>query len=130
MKNLPALQTKIIISMCFAFFICISASGQDNAHITPKIKMMGVNGELQLTCEEGCAWKTLSFSIAKGHKQLVNEYGMLSHEELSDEPNDPTLARFTFEASKNKRGQILVKAVEGLSFKTVKFNKNVMVVDI
>ena len=122
MKNLTLIRTKIILCLCFI----ASVTGFINAqtptqNLSPAITFKTENGELKLTCKEGCAWKELSFTIPSGQKQLVTEYGMSSGAEADARPHNPSLSKFTFSVIKNKRGKVTVKNIEGMSFKKIKF---------
>lgn len=80
-----------------------------------------VDGEYRMTCLQGCAWRSTSFSrasISAVSPQGISHYGM---SKLSDMPfeKDPELKEFFFTI--HRQGNDLV-LVGGTSWKELRFN--------
>lgn len=86
--------------------------------------------KVNLTCTEGCAWETLSFSLSEKGAQAVDEYGMADPENLDSRVN-PELADFLFSISKTENG-VDLKGLDGTAWTSLRFglaSKEVQAID-
>ena len=124
MNNLTSSFVKnILTSILFLAGAVASSAQSGTVHLNesnPAMRFEVKDGMLYITCRSGCAFTDLSFTLEPGQSQLVNEYGMTTGEEIS---RDPQLSNFTMSVKKNKRGDITIKNVEGMSFKKIKFQR-------
>lgn len=74
---------------------------------------------LKLTCQEGCAWGELSFSLNAYRRQAVNQYGMTSLKKDQPEKNDG-LSNFLFTVKKTKEG-LNLEGKEGTAWSELSF---------
>ena len=124
MKNLTQVWIKIPVCFCLVVLSINLMQAQSRTNTaSPAITFRAEKGELKLTCQEGCAWTDLSFTVPTSHKQIVTEYGMSTRAESDAMPANPALSRFTFSVIANKRRKITVENIEGMSFKKVKFSE-------
>ena len=73
---------------------------------------------LQLVCEEGCAWKELSFSLAPNDTQLIDQFGMTSHHRASQ--NEMT-SNFLLSIQKTE-GELHLESRKGTSWTQLNFS--------
>lgn len=79
--NNPKLRTLISIPAFFIFIILISGfvQGSDtNQHVDNEFQLSfnPTNDQINLICQTGCAWKTLSFECSDENcTQAINRYG-------------------------------------------------------
>ncbi|MFM9950537.1 MAG: hypothetical protein ACKV1O_21550 [Saprospiraceae bacterium] len=74
---------------------------------------------LKLTCQEGCAWGELSFSLKAYQTQAVDQYGMTSLKRDQPEKND-SLSNFLFTVKKTKEG-LKFEGKEGTAWNELSF---------
>ena len=74
---------------------------------------------LKLTCQEGCAWGELSFSLNGYRRQAVDQYGMSSLKREEPEKND-RLSNFLFTVKKTKEG-LNFEGKEGTAWSELSF---------
>ena len=123
MNNLPFSQLKNFLCSVIVLLCAIGATAQKTGTVhlnetNPAMRIEVKDGMVYFTCRAGCAFTDLSFTLEPGTTQLVNQYGMSSGEKAVSDPN---LANFTMSARKNKKGDITIKNVQGMSFKKIKF---------
>jgi hypothetical protein len=80
-----------------------------------KISIERTDNGLKLHSFNGTAWIDLSFRLANGQPQLIDEYGMTEAGNTSAH-KDPALADFLFTITKTKNGMILT-GIEGTAWK-------------
>ena len=74
---------------------------------------------IKLTCEEGCAWKGLSFTLARYNPQAIDQNGMSSLSREKTLP-DSTLANFLFTIQKTNDG-VSFEGSEGTAWINLSF---------
>jgi len=75
---------------------------------------------LKLTCEEGCAWGELSFSLNGYRRQAIDQYGMTSLKRDQPAKSD-RLSNFLFTVKKTKEG-LKFEGKEGTAWSELSFN--------
>jgi hypothetical protein len=84
------------------------------------ILIQNTDNGLKLKCEEGCAWKELSFSLKDDKFQAVDQYGMTTIDR--DKPSDDDkLSNFLFEIQRTKNG-ISFGGKEGTAWTKLNFS--------
>lgn len=73
---------------------------------------------LQLVCEEGCAWKELSFSLVPYGTQLIDQFGMTSQHRASQ--NEMT-SNFLLSIQKTE-GELHLESRKGTSWTQLNFS--------
>ena len=82
------------------------------------------SNKINLICNEGCAWKTLSFSLSELNIiQKVDEYGMVNSDEESKKSDNNELSEFLFTIRKTDNG-VYLQGLEGTAWKDLSFNIN------
>ncbi|MEP2669551.1 MAG: hypothetical protein ABJH04_11175 [Cyclobacteriaceae bacterium] len=97
-----------------AFSVCDTSRSETEFLIL----ISGTDDGLQLVCEEGCAWKELSFSLDPNHTQLIDQFGMTS-------PNRPSQNKMTsnFLLSIQKaEGELHLESRKGTSWTQLNFS--------
>lgn len=84
-----------------------------------KIVVARTDDGVQLTCEHGCAWKVLKFSLNDDRPQAIDEYGM-THKGGSSSAKKDDLAAFLFTLTKSN-GEIALKGMEGTAWTQLSF---------
>ncbi len=78
------------------------------------------NNKVTLTCTEGCAWKTLSYTPANENvSQAIDEYGMANLKNIN-ENKDANLSSFLFTVQKNG-DRIILEGLEGTAWTELSF---------
>ncbi|HRK54272.1 MAG TPA: hypothetical protein PK185_10175 [Cyclobacteriaceae bacterium] len=78
-----------------------------------------IDNGLKLTCEEGCAWKDLTFSLIQNKFQAVDQYGMTSINRAKPS-KDKKLSNFLFSIQRTDNG-IKLEGKEGTSWTMLNF---------
>ncbi|MEP6262835.1 MAG: hypothetical protein ABJ092_14760 [Gillisia sp.] len=79
------------------------------------------NNKITMECKEGCAWKTLSYSLIINDKpQAIDEYGMTDLDKVNlQEDADLSNFLFTVERMGNK---LFFKGIEGTAWTEISFS--------
>ena len=75
---------------------------------------------IKMTCQNGCAWKELTFSLNDNKPQAIDEYGMTEVNKNSSD-KDVNLADFLFTVTKTEDG-IILKGIEGTAWTDLSFS--------
>jgi hypothetical protein len=79
-----------------------------------------IDSEIRLTCKEGCAWGTLSYSTVFYLPQAIDQYGMRSlKENKPDKEGDRT--DFLFTIQRDKEG-LALEGLKGTHWETLSFS--------
>ncbi|QED37934.1 hypothetical protein FK178_09435 [Antarcticibacterium arcticum] len=78
------------------------------------------NNKIIMECDEGCAWKTLTYSLPdNSNPQAINEYGMTDLEKKGSQKNaDLSKFLFTIQKTGNK---LNLKGIEGTAWTELSF---------
>ncbi len=120
MKTLRQLIFGVIIVGIFSLtaFMDIERSRMEDSHKFLIFIQTTDNG-LKLTCEEGCAWKDLSFSLIENKFQAVDQNGMTSIDRVKP-IIDEKLSNFLFSIQRTDNG-INLEGKEGTSWTMLNF---------
>lgn len=123
-KFFPNLNLLILMFVLIASSLILMAKEKKSTDF--KIIMEKTDDGIKMTCENGCAWKELTFSINEFEWQTVDEYGMTEVNKSSSD-KEPKQAEFLFTLKKTKEG-IILKGIEGtvwtdLSFSLLKYQR-------
>ena len=113
----------LTLSILFAMGIFGMAFSQSNPAKNPSKFLFSIQKTpdgLILKGMEGCAWQNLSFSLAEGGSQVIDQYGMARLERGSVKQTGK-LANFQIMIKKTKK-EIELKGMEGTSFITLKYS--------
>jgi len=73
-----------VVLLAAAVFMSVALVGTAQQKQNPKVDfsfvMQNVSGTISLACEQGCAWKTLSWLRPSGPDVLINDKGMVDAE--------------------------------------------------
>lgn len=79
---MSAFRTSYIIRLIFilffttGFFGRTASQSEDNSMADFLILIESSPNGLALTCDKGCAWEKLSFSLSTGNEQVVDQFGI------------------------------------------------------
>jgi len=85
-----------------------------------KVVIEKTDNGIKMTCENGCAWKELTYSINDNKPQAVDEYGMTELNKNSTD-KDSNLTDFLFTLTKTEKG-IELKGIEGTAWTELSFS--------
>ncbi len=122
-KNLTSKFRFIFVLICLILpGASPSVFGQENVEPLSDFKFTVENSEerVKLSCQEGCAWKTLTFKAEEA--QAVNQYGMTSVDEEAPKENSD-LANFLFTIKNTTKGVELqgIKGIKGTAWTHLTF---------
>lgn len=120
MKRQSILRMPLMAFVTAFFVLALSTASmaqvQSSAGLSEfKISIERTDNGLKLHSFNGTAWINLSFRLANGQPQLIDEYGMTEAGNTSAH-KDPALADFLFTITKTKNGMILT-GMEGTAWK-------------
>ena len=101
-----------------------SAVAQEDVHVKVakfSILVETVGDEIKLTCNDGCAWKQLSFGFPiNGDPQAVDQFGMttIPRNALKE---DPLISNFLFTIKRTKEG-VTIEGKEGTFWPSLTFD--------
>ena len=115
-------------TIVFTFMMIFSASGLF-AQVSKEIKLTDFlvvvqnpdNSIISLECKEGCAWKTLSYTLSgNNNPQAIDEYGMTELDKVNPQ-KDANLSNFLFTVER-KGNKLFFKGVEGTAWTELSFS--------
>lgn len=117
-KFFPNLNLLILMFVLIASSLILMAKEKKSTDF--KIIMEKTDDGIKMTCENGCAWKELTFSINEFEWQTVDEYGMTEVNKSSSD-KEPKQAEFLFSLKKTKE-EIILKGIEGTLWTDLSFS--------
>ena len=85
-----------------------------------KVLVEKTDNGIKMICENGCAWKELTYSINDYKPQAIDEYGMTELNKNSSN-KDSNLTDFLFTLTKTEKG-INLKGIEGTAWTDLSFS--------
>lgn len=125
MKTKKGIRRLILHLFIIAFSLTASsqliAQEKKNENLNEfKVVIEKNNNGVKLKCEEGCAWKELSYSMNDYRPQAIDKFGM--SELNKDRSNkDLNLSGFLFTVTKTKTG-IDLKGIKGTAWTNLSFS--------
>lgn len=123
MKNLKFnfIITMTTVILLFAGSACTPV--KQSAEATTKsnflILVETTNDGIKLSCETGCAWEDLSFTIKEFQPQDIDQYGMTIGEQNTSKKKN--LADFHFTIKKTPDG-VRLEGIKGTKWENLSFN--------
>ena len=95
----------------------LSKKNKSSSELSNFVISIKTNGnQIIMTCEKGCAWKELSYTVTSdlNEETVIDEYGVQLRKDVS-EKRDASLANFLFKIQKVKKG-LKLKGIEGTAW--------------
>lgn len=83
-----------------------------------KINIENNTNKVKMTCEEGCAWKELEFTLYENDTQAVNQFGMIYTQDIKKEMDESSFLFFIKKESK----RIILKGIKGSAWTDLSFS--------
>ena len=116
--NKKQIKRSWLIVSVLALGLCSATVENDKGF---KIQISEDDKTTKLTCEHGCAWKTLSFAKpSQNNVAVVDQFGKGSLDEVSTEEGS-SLAAFSFTMVK-EGDKYTLESLEGTAWKSLSFN--------
>ena len=119
-KKSPSIIKILFVSFCLLLLgISPTVYGQENEEPLSDFQFTveGWEDGIELSCQKGCAWKTLTFKVEGA--QAVNQYGMTGLNE--EQPKgDSDLANFLFTIEPTSEG-VELRGIEGTAWTHLTF---------
>lgn len=86
-KQILKLKYALLIPMVFGMLLYTSSNAQEKVVNNKEVKrelseflivIEKENNEIKLTCQKGCAWKELSFTLIENKSQAIIQFGMVT----------------------------------------------------
>ncbi len=115
---------KIVSTAAFALLVLVASNttAQNQTRETFIPFLIDINltdTEVNLTCNDGCAWKTLSFNSTNGNNQWIDASGLTQKNTLSSIDKKLSPFRISF---KKVDGKLVLKSTQGAAWKEVPLN--------
>ena len=114
------MKTKRLL-IILGIFLSLTAFSVDDTSSSESeflILISDTDDGLQLVCEEGCAWKELSFSLDQGKQQFIDQYGMTS---LGRPSQNDMASNFLLSIQKTE-GELHLESRKGTSWTQLNFS--------
>ena len=115
---------KYVSTVAFALLVLVvsntTAQNQTRETFTPLLIDINLTDtEVNLTCNNGCAWKTLSFKTTNGNTQWIDASGLTRKTTLSSIDKNLSPFRISLEKIGDK---LVLKSTQGTAWKEVPLN--------